>query len=299
MYPIPKREKIEYPTIKLLDHGELQLIDFMGDDGAVVEAARVSTKKAEKVSDDRTLLRFLMRHRHWTPFEMVEVKVRMKMPIFVARQFIRHRTASVNEISARYAPLPNEFYIPNAWDINWQAPKNKQGRADTGPDKLLAENMQEAWEAQSMSAFHLYNLLLGEAIEDNEHWGCEEGEVIAANGGVARELARINLPLSTYTEWIWKCDLRNVFNFLSLRKDSHAQKEIRVYADALGEIVQALCPTAYEAFEDYIFNAIVFSAPELELLRNLLSAEVKTSNKLSSREQDEFKAKIARVMEVR
>jgi thymidylate synthase (FAD) len=308
-YPIPKRERVTYPTVSVLDHGEMQLMDFMGDDLAIVEAARVSVKEAKKVSDDETLLRYLMRHRHWTPYEMVEIKVRMKMPIFVARQFIRHRTANVNEISARYAPLPTEFYVPKAEDINWQAPKNKQGRSDKGPEPALAEKMQEAWTKMSENAFYHYSLLLGQTIEDNDGWSCEEAQTIADNDGVARELARINLPLSTYTEWIWKCDLRNIFNFLSLRKDGHAQKEIRVYADVMGDIVESLCPLAYNAFNDYIFNAISFSAPEIKVLRAMMDRveyprglEPMTAKLhgegLSQREVAELAAKIQRVMNI-
>jgi thymidylate synthase (FAD) len=305
-YPIAKREPVVYPTIQLLDHGEVQLIDFMGDDEAILEAARVSVKNAKQISDKRTLLRYLMRHRHWTPFEMVSIKVRKKMPIFVARQFVRHRTAKINEVSARYGELPEEFYIPEKWNINWQAEKNKQGRSTGGPDPLLAEEMQEAWDGQAMDAFRLYHLLLGKE-EVNDRFNAKEMSQISENGGVARELARINLPLSTYTEWVWKCDLRNIFNFLSLRRDPHAQMEIRVYADALGDIVEALCPMAYEAWLDYSFNAITFSAPELLMLQSLV--DIGAVNRaiglpagglggagMSSREVEEFQQKLRKLL---
>lgn len=270
-----KDENGEYPIRKILDHGEIQLIDVMGTDQAIVQAARVSTKNAKKTSDDRALIRYLMKHHHTTPFEMVEVKIREKMPIIAARQKVRHRTANLNEASARYGVMKDEFYIPDALHINWQAPKNKQGRSDSGPGPLLAENMQEAWEEQGNRAFQLYNALLGTENTISNDLYAEDVIECRENGGVAREIARLGLPLSTYTEWYWKCDLHNIFNFLRLRTDPHAQYEIRVYADALADIVKELFPIAYEAFEDYTLNAVTFSAPEMKLLGEWLPKMLK------------------------
>lgn len=254
--------------IKCLDHGYVKLVDVMGNDQRIVEAARlsVSGENVRKVSEDRALIRYMMRHQHWTPFETVEFVFDQKLPIFVARQQVRHRTAVINEMSARYGELPEEFYVPALADIAFQAKKNKQGRAEPLPEELA---QQVAWSLAggASAAFWAYHRLLGKPIELEEEY--EFRSAVAEGGGVARELARINLPLSAFTRWYWKIDLRNLFNFLKLRLDPHAQMEIRVYAEAMAEIVKQVCPLAYEAFEDYHLHAMTFSRQELVVLARM------------------------------
>lgn len=238
-------------AIKCLDKGFVRLVDSMGGDDAIVQAARVSYGKGtRKVSQDRGLIRYLMRHRHTTPFEMVEFKFHCKMPIFVARQWVRHRTANINEYSLRYSEARDDFYIPEKKDIYFQSSLNKQGR-DTRdvPDDLKAKLIRE-FEALSERSFALYKEL-------NE-------------AGIARELARAILPVNIYTEWYWKNDLHNTMHFLHLRMDSHAQYEIRVYAEAMAGFVKNIAPIAYEAFMDYVVNGMRFTGLERSLLtRNL------------------------------
>jgi thymidylate synthase (FAD) len=231
---------------KLLNHGEVVLMDHMGNDGAIVQAARVSYDKDSTniTRSDAGLINYLMRHNHTSPFEMVEFKFYLKMPIFVARQWIRHRTANLNEYSGRYSVMKDEFHIFE--EFNYQSLANKQG---SGMD--IVEGYTGEVEAHSADAFRLYNRM----IED----------------GVSREQARCHLPLSTYTELVWKIDLHNLFHFLKLRKDSHAQKEIRLYADAIADLIQPIVPLAYRAFENYKLNAYTLSHAERVVLTRLLS----------------------------
>ena len=233
---------------RVLDKGFLALKDVMGDDSSIEEAARVSYQKGtRKISDTRNLIRYLMRRGHSSPFEQVEFKFHVKLPIFVARQWIRHRTASVNEISGRYSELKTEYYLPSQDNYNLQSTTNKQGRSDELITGEVYGEMVKCIGAVREEVTELYDRLLGQ--------------------GVARELARIDLPLSIYTEWYWKCDLRNIFNFLKLRLDTHAQKEIRDYANVMAAIVRERCPLAYEAFEDYVLNSKTFTATEVRLLQ--------------------------------
>ncbi len=247
----------EYPegAIKCLDKGFIRLVDSMGGDDAIVQAARVSYGKGtKKVSQDRGLIRYLMRHRHTTPFEMVEFKFHCKMPIFVARQWVRHRTANINEYSLRYSEARDEFYIPGKDDIHFQSKLNKQGRAvEEVPDELK-EKIIGYFRDVSEQSFRIYREL-------NE-------------AGIARELARAILPVNIYTEWYWKNDLHNILHFLHLRMDTHAQYEIRVYARAMATFVKKIAPIAYEAFEDYVINGMRFSGPEQHLFTKRIPPRV-------------------------
>ncbi len=235
--------------IRVLDKGFVRLVDAMGSDASIVQAARVSYGAGTKsVSEDRGLIRYLMRHRHTSPFEMVEFKFHVKLPIFVARQWIRHRTANVNEYSGRYSEMKDEFYIPQIEEIRTQSSLNRQGRSDERVDFSVAESIAGKMEETQKELYAEYL------------WYLEQG--------TARELARINLPLSSYTEWYWKIDLHNLLHFLRLRLDWHAQFEIRLYAEKLAEIVKAVTPLAYEAFEDYQLNGVAFSRQELQILRD-------------------------------
>lgn len=266
---------------KCLDKGFVRLIDVMGDDSSIVQAARVSYGKGTKTArEDRGLIRYLMRNRHTSPFEMVEYKFHVKLPIFVARQWIRHRTANVNEYSGRYSEMPDDFYLPEIDQIRAQSGMNKQGREDKPMDKTIAESIaQEMSEKQSTLHQDYKNYL---------------------SLDLARELARINLPLSTYTEWYWKIDLHNLFHFLKLRLDKHAQYEIRVYAEIIADIVKETAPLAWEAFNDYTLNSISFSSPELRILSKMLSVqadvEYHSDEVLTGRESIEFKEKINRIL---
>lgn len=235
-----------------LDKGFVRLIDVMGDDAAIVQAARVSYGSGtKKVHEDRGLIRYLMRHLHTTPFEMVEFKFHVKLPIFVARQWIRHRSANVNEYSGRYSEMKDEFYVPGIEQLRTQSEVNKQGRSDS----VLPQDVSSAIAAR-MQAFQQH------AYDDYR---------VSLDSGLARELARINLPVSNYTEWYWKIDLHNLFHFLRLRIDAHAQHEIRVYGEVMAQMVKAAVPLAYEAFEDYILHAARFSRNELAALRSMIT----------------------------
>lgn len=237
--------------IQILDHGFVQLVDVMGDDQAIVDAARlsVSGENVKTVQNNEGLIRYLLRNRHTTPFEMVEFKFRCKMPIFVARQWVRHRTASLNEMSARYSELPAEFYVPKKEDIKYQATKNKQGRGNE--EMAHSAAISAAMGKEAAESFVFYK----ERLED----------------GMARELARNNLPLSTYTMWVWKMDLHNLFHFLSLRAHPHAQMEIRVYAEAMLEMLEPYVPLALKAFYDYRLNATFLTAQDQEAVRYILA----------------------------
>ena len=241
-------------AIPCLDKGFLRLVDSMGGDGAIVQAARVSYGKGtKKISQDRGLIRYLMRHRHTTPFEMVEFKFHAKMPIFVARQWVRHRTANINEYSLRYSEARDEFYIPNPEQIQFQSVLNKQGRSEEVP-KDLKEKVQNYFKEISERSFQLYK-------EMNDE-------------GVARELARAILPVNLYTEWYWKNDLHNLLHFIGLRSDSHAQYEIRVFSDAMGKFVKGIAPFAWEAYQDYVVKGLRFSNSEQNLLKQKLPNRV-------------------------
>lgn len=264
---------------KCLDKGFVRLVDMMGDDSSIVQAARVSYGKGTKtVSEDRNLIRYLMRHRHTSPFEMVEYKFHIKLPIFVARQWIRHRTANVNEYSGRYSVMPDEFYLPSPEDVRKQSRTNKQGRSDEPINIDTANEFIEDLQKTQNLLYEKYNWYLSNEI--------------------ARELARINLPLSTYTEWYWKIDLHNLFHFLELRLHSTAQFEIREYAKIIAQIVKETCPIAYEAFEDYRLNAITFSSLEQKILKNMIQYKLPTYEEmlemgLTKREIEEFFEKIS------
>jgi len=249
-----------YKAIPVLDHGFVRVVDYMGDDAAICQAARVSYGKGTKsVQNDEGLIRYLMRHWHSTPFEMCEVKLHVKLPVFVARQWIRHRTANVNEYSARYSILDREFYIPAPEHIAAQSVVNNQGRgaALTGEE---AARVLDILKTDSERSYDNYQAMIS-----------DDGQQ-----GLARELARMNLPANIYTQWYWKVDLHNLLHFLRLRADAHAQYEIRVYADAICSVVADWVPFAYAAFEDYRLGGATLSGTALECMRRMLKGEVVT-----------------------
>jgi len=281
---VPGIEKILYQPIPVLDHGFVRVIDYMGDDSAIVQAARVSYGKGTKqTNQDRGLIQYLMRHRHTTPFEMCDIKFHIKLPIFVARQWIRHRTASVNEYSARYSILGNEFYIPRAEDLAMQSKTNKQGRENI----LSSEEAKKVLHLLTSDSEQCYNHYQEMLNED------EQGNILKdENPFLARELARMNLTMNFYTEWYWKINLHNLFHFLSLRADSHAQYEIRVYAEAMLNIVKEWVPFAYEAFMEYRVNSVSFSGNAIKAIKAMLKGEQVTveNSGMSKREWTEFLA---------
>jgi thymidylate synthase (FAD) len=285
---VPALEEILFKPLPVLDHGFVRVIDYFGDDAAIVQAARVSYGKGtKKVSDDRNLIRYLMRHRHSTPFEMCEIKLHVKLPIFVARQWIRHRTANVNEYSARYSILDREFYVPVPAQLAKQSRTNRQGRGDV-LEGSQAEAALSTIESLSTDAYAAYTQLLNED---------QQGNVLdPARDGLARELARMVVPTNFYTQWYWKIDLNNLFHFLSLRADAHAQYEIRVYADAICDVVEKWCPLAYEAFRDYRMTGVAVSGPGLAVIKRLLAGEAVTqeTSGLSKREWSELMATLGR-----
>jgi len=253
----PGMEAHLYTPIPVLDHGHIRVIDYMGDDAAIVQAARVSYGKGTKsVSNDEGLIRYLMRHWHSTPFEMCEVKLHVKLPVFVARQWIRHRTANVNEYSARYSILDREFYIPAPEHLAAQSSVNNQGRGE----------VLEGEEAE-----RVLRLLTDDAMRAYDHYE----DMLSTDGqkGLARELARMNLPANIYTQWYWKVDLHNLFHFLRLRADAHAQYEIRAYADAICDVARDWVPIAYAAFEDYRMGGAQLSGKALAALKRMLAGE--------------------------
>jgi thymidylate synthase (FAD) len=281
-------EDMLFQAVPLLDHGFIRVIDYMGDDGAIVQAARVSYGRGTKrMSEDAGLIRYLMRHWHSTPFEMCEIKYHVKLPIFVARQWIRHRMANVNEYSARYSVMDREFYIPEPAQLAAQSAANRQGRGD----------VLEGDEAAEVLA-----LLRDDAARNYDHYAHMLNETadgaVADEGrqGLARELARMNLTLNTYTQWYWKTDLHNLLHFCRLRADAHAQYEIRVYAEAMLETVKAWVPAAYEAFLDYRLGAVTFSAQMLLVLKRMLAGETveQATSGLSKREWAEMMQSLAR-----
>ncbi|HLF14246.1 MAG TPA: FAD-dependent thymidylate synthase [Bacteroidota bacterium] len=277
----PQADEILDKEFKCLNAGFVRLVDYMGGDESIVQAARVSYGKGTKtVNEDRGLIRYLMRHLHTTPFEMVELKFHVKLPIFVARQWIRHRTANVNEYSGRYSVMKDEFYVPEHHAIHFQSLGNKQGRREQDvPDSLRGKVLDILVSSQQK--------LYGEYEE-------------MLDSDIARELARINLPLSLYTEWYWKIDLHNLFHFLRLRIDPHAQYEIRVYGEAMAEITRKVAPMAWEAFEDYVLKSERFSRLEMKVIAENLSGKTFTKESLEAkglkgREAEEFQAKLARI----
>ena len=280
-------EDLLYSPIALLDHGFIRVVDYMGDDGAIVQAARVSYGRGtRKVSSDRGLIHYLMRHRHTTPFEMCEIKLHVKLPLFVARQWIRHRTANVNEYSARYSILDREFYIPSTDAMATQSQSNRQGRGKQLPERD-AIRVQELLRDDANRAHDHYEELLNENLEGEPR---DPSRI-----GLARELARMNLSLNFYTQWYWKVDLHNLLNFIALRADPHAQYEIRVYAEAILErIVKPWVPLVYEAFLDYRLRGETLSGNALSVVRSLVSGRrdeaesLKKSSGIASREWREL-----------
>lgn len=285
---VPALEAMLFEALPVLDHGFVRVVDYMGDDAAIVQAARVSYGRGTRAAnEDRGLIRYLMRHRHSTPFEMCEIKYHVKLPIFVARQWIRHRTANVNEYSARYSILDREFYIPSPEHLAAQSSSNRQGRGE-----VLAGD----------EAARVLDLLRRDADQTHDHYAemlnedAAGGPLDPSRQGLARELARMNLTLNTYTQWYWKADLQNLLHFLALRADSHAQYEIRAYADAMLRTVAAWVPMAYEAFRDYRMGAVTLSAQMLAVVRRMVAGEAVSpeGSGLSKREWRELMGMLGR-----
>ena len=282
---VPSLEEILYKPLLALDHGFVRVIDYMGDDTAIVQSARVSYGKGtKKITNDKGLIKYLMRHWHSTPFEMCEIKLHVKLPIFIARQWIRHRTANVNEYSARYSILDKEFYIPSVENLASQSQVNKQGRAENlSPEE--AEKVINILKNDAEQTYRNYEVMLN---ENSDGETLDEGSM-----GVARELARMNLTLNTYTQWYWKIDLNNLLHFLALRADAHAQYEIRVYADIILDIVKKWVPITYEAFEDYRVGGTQLSAKEILILKKIIKGETVNPDAegISKREWGELQKK--------
>jgi len=250
---VPEADELIGVKRPVLSHGFVVLVDYMGNDAAIVQAARVSYGRGTKtVRDDRGLIRYLLRHRHTTPFEMVEYKFLVRLPIFVARQWIRHRMASVNEYSARYSIVPDEYEVPPPEEVRHQSGRNRQGRGEPLPGEVV-DRFRSDLERLSKEAYEAYTRAL--------------------DAGVARETARLLLPVAYYTQWYWKVDLWNLFHFLSLRLDPHAQEEIRLYAAELARIARVVCPIAFEAFEEFQLHGLGFARREQVALRALLEGK--------------------------
>jgi thymidylate synthase (FAD) len=284
-------EDLLFQAIPVLDHGFVRVIDYMGDDAAIVQAARVSYGRGtRRVSEDAGLIRYLMRHRHSTPFEMCEIKYHVKLPIFVARQWIRHRTANVNEYSARYSILDREFYLPAPEQLAAQSVANRQGRGNV----LAGEEAARVLGLLREDATRCYDHYTEMLNEDGDGSARD-----ASRQGLARELARMNLTLNTYTQWYWKTDLYNLFHFLSLRADPHAQYEIRTYAEAMLGTVAAWVPIAQKAFLDYRLGSVTLSAQMLTAVRRLLAGEAveQSTSGLNRREWAELMEALGRTAE--
>ncbi|MBU3733786.1 MAG: FAD-dependent thymidylate synthase [Candidatus Fonsibacter sp.] len=281
----PELEKVLYEAIPVLDHGFIRVIDYMGDDSSIVQSARVSYGKGtKKVSTDEGLIRYLMRHWHSTPFEMCEIKYHVKLPIFIARQWIRHRTANVNEYSARYSILDKEFYIPAKEQLSAQATNNRQGRGDLITGKQ-ADEVLKILKDDAVRTYDNYEKMLNERFD---------GTVIdEKKSGLARELARMNLTLNSYTQWYWKTDLLNLMNFLFLRGDSHAQYEIRVYAEKMLDTVKKWVPITHAAFLDYRVGAAHLSSKGLKIVKSMING-----NKVSYEDSGLSKREWNELMEV-
>jgi thymidylate synthase (FAD) len=281
----PELEKVLYEAIPVLDHGFIRVIDYMGDDSSIVQSARVSYGKGtKKVSTDEGLIRYLMRHWHSTPFEMCEIKYHVKLPIFIARQWIRHRTANVNEYSARYSILDKEFYIPAKEQLSAQATNNRQGRGEliTGEQ---ADEVLKILKDDAVRTYDNYEKMLNERFD---------GTIIdEKKSGLARELARMNLTLNSYTQWYWKTDLLNLMNFLFLRADSHAQYEIRVYAEKMLDTVKKWVPITHAAFLDYRVGAAHLSSKGLKIVKSMING-----NKVSYEDSGLSKREWNELMEV-
>jgi thymidylate synthase (FAD) len=251
---VPEAEEILDREFGVLDQGFVRLVDYMGGDQRIVQAARVSYGEGTKsYRKDAALIDYLLRNEHTSPFEQVVLTFHTKMPVFVARQWVRHRTARLNEISGRYSVMKDEFYVPSGDDIALQSEDNKQGRSSDALPKEQQEAIREQFRRGQSDAYASYSKLLDD--------------------GIAREVARINLPLSLYTEWYWQIDLHNLFRFLKLRMDPHAQKEIREYATTIFTITKKVCPAACASFETHILGSVRFSSEEFEAVRELLGAE--------------------------
>lgn len=267
---VPEAEAILDKELQVLDQGFVRLVDYLGGDARIVQSARVSYGEGTtSFRRDRGLIRYLMEHRHTSPFEQVILTFHAKMPIFVARQWIRHRTARLNEISGRYSVMKEEFYVPEPGDIRYQSETNRQGRSAEEVPPELQQKVIDLLKNDQAAVYANYQQM----IDD----------------GIARELARINLPLSLYTEWYWQIDLHNLFHFLELRRELHAQWEIRQYADRMAEITKAVAPVAYEAFEDFVLHGARFSKREIEVIRDMLDGK---PNPLSGYELREFERKL-------
>lgn len=271
---VPEAEALLDQEIRVLDKGFVRLVDYMGGDERIVQSARVSYGAGTKsFRQDRGLIHYLMRNQHTSPFEQVQLTFHTKMPIFVARQWVRHRTARLNEISGRYSVMADEFYLPSPEHVCTQSENNKQGRGEALPP-AEAEALIEAMRAEQVRAYKEYESYLEQ--------------------GVARELARANLPVSLYTEWYWQIDLHNLFHFLHLRMDAHAQYEIRVYAEAMAKCAKAVAPLAYEAFEEHILGSVRFSRAELGALDAMLDGREPS---LEGRALDVFRSKLEKMRE--
>ena len=266
---VPAAEEILDQEFKVLDHGFVRLVDYMGGDERIAQAARVSYGEGTRqVSRDEVLIDYLLRHQHTSPFEHVILEFHCKMPIFVARQWIRHRTARINEISGRYSIMKDEFYLPPEEQVQFQSTDNKQGRSRREVPPELRRKVLDLLARDHGEIYASYQQMLDD--------------------GIARELARINLPLSLYTEWYWQMDLHNLLHFLALRMDSHAQWEIRQYADVIAEITRKVAPAAYKSFENHILNGQRFSAEEIEVIKGLIEGK---ENPLGGLKRIEFEQK--------
>jgi len=271
---VAEAEKILDKEFPVLDKGFVRLVDYLGGDERVVQSARVSYGEGTKsYREDAALIDYLLRNSHTSPFEQVVLTFHVKLPIFVARQWVRHRTARLNEISGRYSILKDDFYIPKAEDLALQSTDNKQGRSAEVLDPALAEKIRSVLAEGQKSAYAAYSSLVNE--------------------GIARELARINLPLSLYTEWYWQIDLHNLFNFLKLRLDAHAQKEIRLYAEVLFEIAKKVSPRCCESFKKHILDGVRFSGEEMaELRRRFFPDDNTAHSSLSGKALERFEEKL-------
>jgi thymidylate synthase (FAD) len=282
-------EELLYTPIAVLDHGFVRVIDYMGTDAAIVQAARVSYGKGtKKINEDAGLINYLLRHRHTTPFEMCEIKFHIKLPIFIARQWIRHRTANVNEYSGRYSIMDKEFYVPQPEQLAAQSQTNRQGREKTiSGDE--AQRVLQLLRDDANNAYTHYEEMLNEDASGNV--------IDERRDGLARELARMNLSLNFYTQWYWKIDLHNLLHFLSLRADSHAQYEIRVYAEAMLSVLKAWLPITYNAFMDYRIGGASISAKGLAVVKKMLSGE-KISQEQSGMSKGEWR-ELMELLEIR
>ncbi len=277
-------ENILYKKFNVLDHGFVRVIDYMGDDSSIVQAARVSYGKGtKKINQDKSLINYLLSHRHSTPFEMNEIKLHIKLPIFVARQWIRHRTANVNEYSARYSILDREFYMPKPEHFQAQSKSNNQGREISLNNSEMQSKLKILKE-NSNKNFDNYSFLLNED---------ESGNIInPKNQGIARELARMTLPLNTYTQWYWKIDLHNLMHFLSLRFDPHAQYEIRVYAEVMLKILEKWVPLTFDAFCKHRMHSFTISSQGINYIKSIISGKKFNKEKISKRELNEINEKL-------